>query len=327
MVVRVLILGFSVLSNHVFSTFSKKSTQDLNVEVFSLGGHHYNYITPIIEYVVEQKKPDLVLFDLASTPCRKWTEPGVLTDHLNIQIQKSFKFGAQVAFLNLYRSDVDPTTDPICKTIHQVAERLGLPILDLATEIHLLPNERSTSLFPDGVHANEAGAEYIVRRTMDFVMGLSFRSEPGNPEGTGQISERLQRMAAIPATEIAAANPRQEHFARYGVEFPVLCIDEGTTVSLDVPKGYAITGMYFVFGPRSGEVEIRDESGHIEMHICSDRWSYYDHAMHRATRIPTNAEKIFITQLAGLPDITLLKGERSPEKRKGLVGLVTLMRK
>ncbi|WHO40631.1 SGNH/GDSL hydrolase family protein [Sphingobium sp. AP49] len=322
---RVLLIGFSVLTGEIYRSFEKYAADDVEFVLFGLGSHHYNYLPPLLPQILEREKPDIVVFDLASTPCREWATAANIRENVYEMLAMVHGIGARAGFLHLFRHDVKPGTDLLIGTINELAAEAALPVLNVAQWIDDRGGDADHKLLFDGVHATPEGAKAISTMIIDFVRAEMLSMDRQVSLDNVPRSAYLAHVSAVEAPYLSPYGCTGDNFSKYGVKMHVLPIHEGARIPIDLPEGASLSAIYFIHGPRSGDIEISTDHEVIMTHRCYDAWSYYERAMVCHVDV-AGARRLWFRQLPGVPDIALIKGKQDHGPRIGKVGHVVMYR-
>lgn len=319
---KILLAGFSVLTRSLHDALSNSAPKGIDMKIFGLGGHHFNHLYPWIDLILQGEHPEVVILDLASTPCRRWATDASISAHVHTMLARFKAEGIRVGFAHLYRRDYDPKADAVCETLNRIAREMGLPVYNIAEWSSRLPAEIEKAIYFDGVHVSESGAGIVASRLFSAVTDFMV-PDWGAIDGDVKLDQYIGRLKANNAATLVQNGARYSSRvqSRYGVTCEVVQIPEGDTAVFTPPKGQAIVSFYPVFGRVSGALQIEsDESSEIV--TVYDGHCYYDRLHHVALKKPKVDQSIRITQLSGVPDVKLLKGSPDMSPRIGEIGMI-----
>lgn len=319
---RLLIIGFDLWTGNMYRALRHVNFDDLEIEVFALPGHHYNYLYPFLPDLLAEFQPNVVLFDLLSTPCRGWATGAHLADHFHAMLQLSAAHGAKAGLVHFYDAEeIEVDSDPLAHALNASAEELGLPILDLpgwwrdAGHASVLPLEGERVKISDAVAISQKIVSFA-RSVCSSEQDLQFLSNLG-------VADHVRQLAVVDASRMVPAGAATESRAFSGLSSDALVVEEGESVTLQIPEGAVINGIYFIHGPRSGDFEITSDRGLLMIQRCYDAWSYYERPV-VMNLDSQGARAISIRQLSGIPDLELVQGQVDRSPRVGKIGPIMM---
>ncbi len=299
---KVLILGFSVLNGLVDRFIGTEGSNDYAIRV--LGGNHFEIYPFLIKTLLKNEKPDRVLLDLVSTPrVARWT-PALFSSVLRYIVHECHESGAEVAFLNLYRRDVDQEADFLHITVLELSAQIGAPVLDVLKE-HRQEGVELSNYYPDGNHPSPVGRAVLGDLIARFA------------EGTFADQDRCPRPLEYRDIDPVAVKFDSEtsYFRRFGFNESIKTVPAGATEILNLDAGFQVHGALMLMGPTTGLVSF-GYANSKRSQLLSDQHCYYERLKH--VHLPVaQSDSISIFQSPELPDIPLLKGERNLSERKG----------
>ena len=313
-------LGFSVLGNHFYRSLTAIAHSRISVDAFSLGGHNFTILPAIMDRILARDDYDMVLLDMLTPDFRKWVNIVEFERYLRAILYKISIRGLKVGFIHLHRFDVDPKDDPIRAICDIYSDRYDLPIIDFAQRhIPELGDEGATYV-PDGVHFSELGAQWAAGIVVMCLEQPGFLQLGANLPGL-EVADNLLRHCSFNMAELGVAAP-SEPFAGYGVHWPVSIFAQDHAVTIPMPPAFFGIGVFFVNGPRSGDVKITVSGAEPIILRIHDAKSYFQRMFWRPVPID-KAGHVTFCQVAGRPDVVLDKGTPVFDDRLLKLALVT----
>lgn len=298
---RVLILGFSVL-NGLVERFSG-NRDGIHYSIRALGGNHFEIYPFLIDWILERENPDLVLLDMVSTPrLERWTSD-YFQSNIEFIVSRCHSVKAKVAFLNLYRSDVDHENDTLNVCVRNIADQIGARVLDSLKQ-HESDGANISELYPDGNHPSLLG-----RKILGDMIDTFCREDHKEQEFVSIPSEMIERR---PTAITFSGN---QSFSRDGFNERLLPLRSERRTIVHFPEGFSLCAALMLMGPKTGSV--RFEYAGIERDaMVYDSFCYYQRL--RQFHLPEKeTNDLTLIQSASLPDIKLKKGEADTSKRVG----------
>lgn len=305
---RVLCLGFSVTDLKGYAAELGREMADCEIVSVGIGGIDIQPLPPIFSEVTDQHGVfDLVVLEIFTSLFAK-SQPVSANKTIEILHDLLFRIqatGAKVAFLKLYRDDIDQEGSGFDLAMEGLATRYGIPLLNFGKDVrreHGLDYLRG--LLTDAVHLTADGARDVARRAAPWIR---------------QAAQTAQQSVPPPQVTRSKLLPSEDgRMERTGYAFPFSVLNPGETIELDVGDARTV-GLAYVAGPQAGAIEITG-GGRVLQHQCYDQHCYY--SRYAFLQLPSMTGKIGIRQLDTTPDVKLLKGEADTGPRVGrLVGL------
>jgi len=278
------------------------------VEICGVGGLHPDDFGYLFNALALRRPYPAILLDVTTSGFRSGrSDPAEFGAPIAVLLHKVLAHGALPILLHLYRSDVDPFDDPFTKICDVIAQRLGLPSINLAKAI--AASDRVGRCFMDMVHPNAEGVAFYVDallRALPPILGqLDAPRAPADPVLAG----------ACDCIAVAAltAEARSGRFIRKGLGHDIVEITPDAPITLDLGAQHEVAGLAYITGPRSGVIRIAAGDDHRAI-IGQDVFSYYERLT--TTHVaPLVARHLTISVAPEPPDVMPLKGVRNMEPR------------
>jgi hypothetical protein len=259
-------------------------------------------------------RPDLCLVEYA-TPVPGRRELGEAEFALDGIIAKLLAVNCQPCLLHIYRRG--PSQDRMVVAFENVAERHGVPSIDLVTPLRAAVSDGRLDkhqIFKDGMHTTPEGSQ-LVAELAD--LGLAEIADAGGP-GTA-----LRAPAPSPnyrgAHEVAAdlAEVRGEgRMGRFRLQRPYVHIAEGSAVRRRFDE--TLHGLALIIGPESGEVEI-DDGGGAQRRMVFDEASHYERLTTIMLKRPVPpGREVTIRLTETVPDYSITRRPTEPPAERSL---------
>jgi hypothetical protein len=212
----------------------------------------------LADELVVSHAPDLCLIEYTSArpdPGRGAKDAGAAMEGI---VLKLLEAGIRPCILHLYRRDWDSRWAKTRDAFERVAERHGLPSIDLATGF--LARARAgeldeARLFRDVVHTTPAGSELVAELTDRALGEITTSSGGSRSTPRGEPTEAGFRDAhVVPALQDDALGPSA--MGRFRLHWPYLEIGPSSAIRKRIEC--RIEGFVIIVGPHSGELEVSD---------------------------------------------------------------------
>ena len=195
------------------------------------------------------------------------------------------------------------------------AHRVALGVIAKASKSPPL-REQIDALFWDDVHATDAGRRLLAELLLRFVR----ERPPQSPNLLGPAPP-ARRRTVIAVADCVDDPARRTQYARGGFACDVAVIEEGGSLTISLPPDCTADHVVALIHPRSGTLRLEAGTDKMVSHLFFDKWAYYAR-LQWAKLLFGAVSSVCITQLPGVPDITLLKGEISTESRVGQIAFL-----
>lgn len=318
---RVLCLGYSVTERPGYVERANALAAEAGTAVTFIksgwGGHSLPSIAYLIDEVLDELPCDFVLLELFTGAVRYY-DNATIRLYLDEILAATALRDLPVALLNLYQGGIDYDDERVADLIQEYHALYAIPRLDIAAVVWAVGGQENTFLLADGTHVTEAGGDLYGALTYAFL-----RTPPIRRDYVERFSKLPRRFASVALRSLPDLNCSFE-LLRNGIPLRFVEIAEGTEVEIDLGHIRRVLGLMVAYGPASGRMRFYD--GGIGCTILAyDAFSYYTRSFmlpiyFKATR------RFRITQLAGLPEIGLRKGEPDLGPRLGRVSHVFCVR-
>lgn len=304
---KALVLGYSVTAEgpgYVEHASGSLSRAGVSVEKIGLGGFQPRSAVHLFVPEIHRRQPSVVVLEQSTPAFRLYSKDReAYALWVRAVLQASVRVGARFCFLDLPRRDVDVTDDWVTALHAGFADRLGA-----GQVVHAL----DTDLLRDEVHPTEAGRR-VYAASLIRAIEAARRLQAG-PEDFADVPQYGCR----PLAEMMAAPPHGTRaFARGGFVTEMVNVPAGETIELAFDQPLHLAGYVGLCGPQSGAMQVALD-GAARRVMMHDRHAYYERAMsYPAFSPPQGCRRISFRQEAELPDVELLKGERSHQPRMG----------
>jgi GDSL-like lipase/acylhydrolase family protein len=184
--------------------------------------------------------------------------------------------GSTPCFLHVYRSNWNRRYDEVLAAWEQVADRRGVPTIDLASAFReaidagaLDPRE----IFSDEAHPNRRGSELmasLVGRALDDLFDISSDSIAAADLGRLQAATDFSAAGVHPATLEQAGGQGTEQLFRLQLSY----VQVGPEVPITYRPPGELVGLIVLIGPDSGEITVAWDGG-SESELLFDEFSDY----------------------------------------------------
>ncbi|APX26351.1 SGNH/GDSL hydrolase family protein [Salipiger profundus] len=309
----VLVIGFSVTADP--RTFVEMAqgrpgvAERYRLGRVAIGGITVHGLRFLLPGILQRHRPDLVVLEIGTTGFRTRPEPDAKYAHSVAQVMDLLQGqGQRTAVFDLPRKE---TPDPDWQAALHEAEARARGFAYRSWPL-------DEGLLRDYVHASPEGHEVYADRLLTLV-DEAFAGPGPHPGGTGDFP-----LMSLPLADHAPADLARLSFRRTGFETEMVSLPEGRSLRVPLPPGMRLAGLTLLRGPSTGEVALRCGDADLR-HMAYDQWSYY-------TRFavwniwPREGDHVEITQCPGVPEIDLLKGDKTTGPRVGQLGHLLLER-
>jgi hypothetical protein len=245
-----------------------------------------------LDQLVLPSEPALCLVEYTSGDYRSTVSLEDISGAVDEILERLRDRGSTPCIIHTYRSEWDRRCDDVVATWEEVAERRGVPSIDLAlTFREAIASDalEERELLRDEIHPHQAGSELIASlldRALADLFGangdLPAERRSGHPGGTDFSRARVQPAAL---EETGGRGSGQS----FRLQVPYVQVGAGVSVRFR-PSG-ELLGFVLLIGPDSGEIEVSWEGGREEI-LVFDEFSYYQRlsTVLLGKRIPAGAE-------------------------------------
>ena len=244
----------------------KEANFPVSISYSSVGGLSIDALPYLLSSIVKEGDVDLVILEIATS----WfsyvrTHKEESDAYIDLIINYLESINVKVLFLNLYRKDIDDN-DLVVQSIRAAAYK-KYPVLDFKAEYREQLSKTGNDGTTDGVHPTaetiDKFSAKISRYIIDHIDQIqSNRSDLEHPE-------------YFKLVHLALPDEKQSQFDNHhGLVLRTSLIHQGETVNHNFSRPTTITGVFYLFGPDTNQVNLvlDDEVIHVPMR---DEMSYY----------------------------------------------------
>ncbi|MCA0871220.1 hypothetical protein LCL97_10300 [Seohaeicola saemankumensis] len=308
---RVLVLGFSVSAgrrNYVFEA-ARTMPHDIDLVRTAMGGWMPLHLAHIMEHVLDQSRPDAVVFEVATSGIYVLKED-ILTQSLTRLATACLERDIPFSFLNLPRLDLQDgsadTTEWVREAVTDFARACRVPVRNpilIAGDLE------------DYVHPSETGMVRYARcltELLEWVPNLSTKHihDPG-PEPFHVGFDMVSALWSGPL--------RDRPHDRNGFACPVMELPSGDSVEFETRDGTTAVGIGVATNLLAGQLLIEDLESDVR--IVLDTYtphSYYERPLLQFFK-GASMRRFRVTQLPDPPTVKLIKGEPDSGARVGSI--------
>lgn len=318
----ILIVGFGVSdeTGYVDQLQRLFAEQEVLIHRRAIGGADL-WSIPYLSNVLCYGNYDLVLFEVST--CLRYSKenPESYASAVREMVAQVRRENRLVAFVHLFRGDIDYRVDNLNSSIDKVCNELDVPVLNLVGEISALKAKGELSLYlRDGTHTSELGAIFYANKIRSFVGQLLSAPSKRNKKrfnrkkgSQNTLPSNLVERRFFPVDCLFSPDGT---FSRGGVELPFVSINEGASLKVLLPEGYVMDGVLFIRGPKVGVFEVELEGRQYFKILAYDKFCYY--RRYSIWKNPGASSRAFnISQTNILPNLELIKGESYSGPRVG----------
>ena len=237
-------------------------------------------------------KPALCLVEYASGDYRSSIPLEDITGAADEIVARLRDHGSTPCFIHSYRSQWDRRCDDVVAAWEEVADRRGVPTIDLASTLREAIASgalEERDLLRDEIHTNPRGSELVAslldRALADLFGATVDPSSERSPRHRGTTDFSGARVQPATLEETGDRGSEQ----RFRLQIPYVQVGAGAPVRGRLAG--ELVGFIVLIGPDSGEIEVSWSGGREEI-LVFDEFSYY----HRLStvvlgeRIPAGAD-------------------------------------
>lgn len=322
--VKILVFGFSLTSWKISYASSLKrmleeAGRKIEIDIVGIGGVDAGFSAVQAGDYAKKKKYDLVILDvLARTGQASGlsSKPNFFMEAYKTTLAKVLETGAEPIVCEFYRETVDAANDEIFPRVVEFNNKNSIRTIDLATPVREMEADQRETLLVDTVHTTQQGADYYGNKLFSYLESENILDREKRPDRASlpKISATLHS-AGIPG---GALGYHTGTFLRTGYSTRFTSINENESLILNFRRERRVVGLLTLRGPLSGNILVGPVNRPAKLEICAyDRHCYFERSgMLLIPPLDTNS--LVLTQLAGIPDIPLAKGEvvRDPRVAK-----------
>ncbi|PCH75569.1 MAG: hypothetical protein COC12_00025 [Rhodobacteraceae bacterium] len=305
---KVLILGFSVTAEG--PGFVESAHQKLGenagflLSKVGIGGVHPQHLKFLIEGLLQDIRPDFVVFEISTSAFRMFhKEPALHQEALDWILYRCQQHGIGAAFLDLPRNDVNSETDWVTAMHRQICQEHGIPH-------HPVPQREK--LLKDVVHPTPAGCIYYADHLLELLRDLDLSAQI-----VGSFPVKTEFGACDCVTETTKAD--MTHM-RGGYVIDMAAITPERPLTLPLRSDMAVVGLLFLMGPLTGKMRVQVANASANV-FGYDEFCYYERVSIQI--FPAlRGDSVTILQLPEVPDTVLKKGDKELGPRLGHVGKI-----
>jgi hypothetical protein len=213
----------------------------------------------LMDDLVLRHRPDLCLVEFTTSDLAGGSPPDALAPALEGIVGKLRDQGCEPCFMHLYRADMDAATPgPVLATYEQVAERHGVPSVDVARWFDARVAEGAFEIrdvLRDLVHTTELGSELTADVVMRALVGKIGTVHGARPARTGALSaDSFRRTRIVAADPESLKNPSAASLGTFRHYYPY--VEAGVGNDLRVALDGELVGMLVVVGPDAGVIRV-----------------------------------------------------------------------
>ncbi len=219
----------------------------------------------------------------------------------------------QAAFLNLYRQDLNDK-DFVVQAIAEASAAFGIPVIDLKT---CFRDGRLQGRFiaPDGVHPDLSTRELLAQE-IAAALAAGVTALPLGARSNLPDHHYLDLVPLLPQY-------KRFHYVGRGKELAAAELPASTTLVIDLGQQYNIIGIYFLFGPETGFLQVASDQQNDARELPTfDANSYYRRIGFRQTEMRTRRLTLHVPEKRR--EIALLRESNLPtgSRREFVCGLM-----
>jgi hypothetical protein len=203
---------------------------------------------------------------------------------------------ARLMFMHIFRADLDDD-DCVVQAVREIADEFSVPILDFKQEFRAKYPDVSV-ITTDGIHPTEAVRREIANLFVDFL-----ECQPCPVHRAGEVAP-VPQFGFVDA-RLHARGMEEFAYAGRGKRIDACVLPEGDTLEFDLGHPSRIVGLYFIYSPETGAVEVRIDGGDPLLLITRDQHSYYRRIGFRP--IDKMGRLVRVTSAGGHKSIPLLR--------------------
>lgn len=261
----------------------------------------------LLPEIFNDQATELVVLEIATNAFRGRGEPVWYRDAFNDVVAFFGSRGIRLAVLDLPRHDLDPDADWMADFHRDSCAQYSLPYRKVDLQLDLLR---------DGVHATSKGHDQYARELAEL---LKSSCPEGHEAPTFAQHSRKYNLQALSCADISSQSFERETYSRSGYTTNLLLLPELEECEIALPPSLALVGFSAIRGPLGGDFQITHAAGRRKFTLF-DRWSYYDRLDFFLIPRLIGIDSISLSQMPGIPEIKLLKGEIPKEPRVAKIG-------
>lgn len=318
---KILLVGFSVTADkngyaEVVKKLLTQSDPGLDVDILGVGGVNPLPLTALFDLIdIDSKSYTDVVLEIATSVygMKIASVEDEILDVLYGILYRLQKSGVRVSFVNLFRDNFDYNYHVFDMLIESIAQRYDIRLLDLGRGLWVARGrDFCRSLLRDTVHTNESGATFQGVAVAGFILDFLLDRKYKNFKFPAPKRDRK----AVDVFSMCEATCR---FSRSGLICSPGVIEEMQSVDVDIAFSSTIFGFSYISGPRAGEIALDFQDGDRLVVPAFDEFCFYERYNFYRIRKNVPAGTVRVTQLSGIPDISLKKGSRDASPRIGKV--------
>ena len=305
-------IGFSVTemaSSYIprLKALSEREGDGMRITHCGIGGINLYDLVYIVDDLLDQQSSDWVIFEVATSSARhRYYKDAaadraavrLIVDHVRSLIAACRRRGRKVAFVDLPRRDTFVEQDLLESVIARVCSHENVPHMSLSFDSYVSDYPLQI-VMNDGVHPNQAGAEYYAAAIHRFMRArLQTQDKP--------LSSAAPRFMSLNADDLLP-NVAATEFRRHGFAGRHTTIQGGAPMVVDFGKTVRLKGLSVLTGPRAATLKIAAGDAVTDFE-CYDEFCYYAR-MKILSDLNVVTNKVALTLSPEIPEIKLLKGE------------------
>ena len=265
-------IGFSVTGYGdpsypiAMENYFKKSGNSVQVSYSSVGGLSIDALPYLLKTIVRMGDVDLVILEITTS----WfsfvrTHQEEANNYIKLIINYLESIDVKIVFLNLYRKDTDDN-DIVVQAIHTLAYG-KYPILDFKAHYRKQFTDTGYDGTTDGVHPKPEAIEQFSASVCEFIR---------NNLTNIKINQSILKNPSYFDLVTLKASKDKEHFFdnHHGLVLSTTKVDQGEVLEMQFPEKKRISGIFYIFGPDTNQVNLTLDSELINIPM-RDEMSYY----------------------------------------------------
>jgi len=333
---EILFLGFSVTEQkngyfeRVRDKFLIRHKDALHLTRTGLGGFQPDHAQYLFPSIIRSSSADMVVLEISTAAFRNYPQfysaEEYLVTFLSL-IAVLHLHGRSVVVIDLFRKDVDYENDWASNIHEAICSKLGIPYLNIAKEIYG-DADLVREYLKDGIHTTPRGSDYYASRISEYLFRqLDDQGSRQNVRNNQSFNVLATAFDAIPCKFMVGKPDEYEAYLyeRAGFSETLVEIPEGRSIEMKLPENLWVCGFTYLMHPLSGYVDYAIDGERHGKILAYDMHSYYSR-LQASVFTPCKAKKIALAQLAGIPPVDLLKGDKQEGSRIGRFGHVFVQR-
>jgi hypothetical protein len=269
------------------------------------------------EFVVRHR-PDLCLIEFTSAELIRSSTITEAEAAMDGVVARLIGAGIRPCVVHLPRREWHGEHADLLGTFERVAERHGIPSIDLTAVFLDQVATTAEPLFRDLVHTTEAGAELAAELIADAIESIAAQDRPGEDGGEtlNPVANPYRHAHVLPVAADHGAGAAEMGLFR--LQLPYLELPLGSRIRRRLTEQLA--GLLMVVGPESGELEIADSAGRQRL-MAWDEFCHYERFTACVFDRPCEAGGEFSIELTStVPDYASCRRPvEAPERRTAKV--------